>query len=83
VSRYADADLLTAEQADALAGQVRRARGERGWSQARLSRESGVPQSVIAHLEGRYCRPTTVRAGKLAAALGITLAGLTGAGDGT
>ncbi len=80
MSRYAEADMLTPGQADRLAAELRRQRNDRGWSMKRLSAESGVPVSVIAHMEGRRSRALLVNAGKVAAALGATLADLTGGG---
>ena len=76
MSRYSEADLLTPEQAEELAARLPVLRGKR--TRAWLAAAAGVSVSTVDHMEGRYCRPTTVSAGKIAAALGLSLADLTG-----
>lgn len=49
-------------------------RENRGWSQSKLSRRSGVPQSTISEIENGIRRnPTFKTLEKLAKALGITI----------
>ncbi|HFK1742265.1 MULTISPECIES: helix-turn-helix domain-containing protein [Bacillus] len=49
-------------------------RESRGWSQSKLSRRSGVPQSTISEIENGIRRnPTFKTLEKLAKALGITI----------
>ena len=76
MSRYSEAELLTPGQAEELAARLPVLRGEH--TQAWLAFGAGVSVSTIAHAEGRHARPTTVTAGKIAAALGISLEDLTG-----
>jgi hypothetical protein len=76
MSRYSEAELLTPEQAEELAARLPVLRGEH--TQAWLAFGAGLDVSTIAHAEDRGARPTTVTAGKIAAALGLSLEDLTG-----
>jgi ribosome-binding protein aMBF1 (putative translation factor) len=50
------------------------ARKERGWSQSRLARESGISQSYISQLENQFHqgKPSCEVVGALARAIGVT-----------
>lgn len=52
---------------------MREARMEKGWSQAELSRRSGVPISGISSYERGMHVPSVITAGYLAQALGISI----------
>ena len=51
-------------------------RKRKGWSQQKLSDQSGVSQTYISELEADKKKPTVLVAQKIAAALGITLSKL-------
>lgn len=51
-------------------------RERKGWSQTRLSKESGVSQTYISELEAGKSKPTVPIAIKLAKALGVSIAEL-------
>lgn len=51
-------------------------RKAKGWSQKKLSDESGVSQTYISELEANKKQPTVIIAQKLATALNITLSDL-------
>src|SRR5690348_14455386 len=60
------------EQFDTVGNAVRAARRQRGWSQARLGKQAGVPQSHIAMLEaGKDVRMSTLL--RVTAAIGYDL----------
>jgi transcriptional regulator with XRE-family HTH domain len=48
----------------------------KGWSQKKLSDESGVSQTYISELEANKKQPTVIIAQKLATALNVTLSDL-------
>lgn len=50
---------------------VKRLRQAKGWTQTRLSKESGVSQTYISELEAGKSNPTIPIVRKLAAALGV------------
>ncbi len=51
-------------------------RKAKGWSQKKLSDESGVSQTYISELEANKKQPTVIIAQKLALALNVTLSDL-------
>lgn len=62
---------MNQEQRAEIAAQVKEARNERGWSQARLAEEAGVSENTVMKLEHgeRATQPAKVRA--ILDALGI------------
>lgn len=52
---------------------LRRARASRGWSQARLGRASGVPQSVVSAYESGSREPSAASLRRLVRALDMEL----------
>lgn len=53
---------------------LRSARLQRGWSQSRLGRSSGVPQSVVSAYESGAREPSVAALRRLARTLGMDLA---------
>ncbi len=71
MSRYAEHELITWEQAAVAAVRIRELRGTR--TQAWLSEASGLSPGAIAHAEGKRARLTKVNADRLARALGVSV----------
>jgi transcriptional regulator with XRE-family HTH domain len=67
----------------ALGGRIRQRRSERGWSANHLAQRAGVSSSYLSKLERDVApRPSGEVLGRLAAALGTTIADLVGAEEG-
>lgn len=62
-----------AARAYRLGEEIRRLRMERGLSQQELAKRMGLPQSVIARLEGGGVEPRLSTLDRVAQALGVTL----------
>ena len=58
---------------------IKQLRTARGWSQAELSRRTGIHSSTISHLEGGHMKLWQGHARRIAQALNVTLAELQGA----
>ena len=56
-------------------------RAKRGWTQAELSRRSGVPQNTISQIETSVQDPRVNTLRRLATALGVSLDALAGTGS--
>lgn len=61
-----------------VAATIRRLRGERGWRQRDLAEAAGLSIRTIETLEARGHRGRIVTYGRIATALGVTLAELLG-----
>ena len=59
-----------------LAGNMKRLRAERGWSQERLADEAGLDRTYISGIERVRRHPTVTTVQKLVVALGCTFAEL-------
>ncbi len=59
---------------DEVTRTVKLLRADRGWSQTRLARESGLSRVTINTLERNKSTPTVDTAEKIATAFGLTLA---------
>lgn len=79
--RYPDADLLDRAQSQAAGDRIRQLRLERNWSQKTLAGKSGISAAAISHAETGATRLRIENAGKIAAALGVTVDELTESGQ--
>ena len=59
-----------------LAGNMRRLRRERGWSQERLADEAGLDRTYISGIERETRHPTITSVGKIVVAFDTTFAEL-------
>ena len=57
---------------------IRKIRREKGWSQEKLAFESGVHRTYISGVERGARNPTVLVLGRIAEALGVSLAALFG-----
>lgn len=57
---------------DLLAGNLKRLRAERGWSQEQLAHEAGLHRTFIAHVERKMRNISIDNIERLAVALGVT-----------
>ncbi|HMH66064.1 MAG TPA: XRE family transcriptional regulator [Rhizomicrobium sp.] len=67
--------IIDKAEAD-LAGQIRREREARGWSQAELAQHSGVAKASISKIERGEMSPSAGLLVRLATAFDLTLAGM-------
>ncbi len=62
-----------------MGNRIAEARGRRGWNKAELARRARVAPSYVTRIEqGRFDRPSADLLGRLADALGVRVADLTG-----
>lgn len=57
-----------------ILGRITKLREERGWSEYRLAKEAGIPQSTIANLYRRENSPTVSTLEAICRAFGLSLA---------
>lgn len=56
-----------------MSNRLQQLRWARNWSQAKLERVSGVPQSVISNIENKNTEPGIITALRLARALKVSV----------
>lgn len=73
--------IIVDDPASQIATRVAKERERRGWSLADLAERSGVSKAMLSKIEREEASPTAVILVRIAAAFGLTLAGLLSAGD--